>query len=164
MHFTATLTYDKALLRKAAFAFWRRSVGVFFPLVLLSLSGYLAVQAVTSRRDWLWGAMTASVLLGYLVCGAVFVVHYRSGLTKLRDMGSPIAEFTAQDDSFTLTSSIGTACMKWSSVTGVWRFESFWLLLFSRANFSTLPLQNVTPEMQSFVLDRIRSFGGKVDG
>ncbi len=164
MRFTATLTYDKPLLRKAAFAFWRRSIGITFPLMLLALSVYLAAQALTTHSDWLWGAMAAGALFGYLVSGAALVIHYRNGLVKLRDMGAPTAEFTAQDETFTLTSGMGTASMKWSCVAEVWRFDSFWLLLFSRAHYSTIPLQNVAPEMQSFVLDRVRSSGGKVDG
>ncbi|MCE4556140.1 hypothetical protein [Pelomonas cellulosilytica] len=78
------------------------------------------------------GAMTASALLGYLVCGAAWVVHYRNCLAKLRDMGTPIAEFTAQDESFPLISGIRTASMKWSCVIEVWRFDGFLLLSYPK--------------------------------
>jgi hypothetical protein len=42
--------------------------------------------------------------------------------------------------------------MRWSTVKEIWRFPDFWLLLFSKAQFATIPAQCVPMAMQDFVL------------
>jgi hypothetical protein len=44
----------------------------------------------------------------------------------------------------------------------VWRFDSLWLLLFSKARFVTLPLEDVPSPMQTFILGRVKASGGKI--
>ena len=79
-------------------------------------------------------------------------------------MGAPTATLSLDDASFTMSSGLGSASLKWSSVTEVWRFPSFWLVLFSKAQFVTLPLASVTAEAQAFILSRVSAAGGKVVG
>ncbi|KQZ30488.1 hypothetical protein [Duganella sp. Root1480D1] len=43
-------------------------------------------------------------------------------------------------------------------------YSGFWLLLFSKAQFITLPLETVSQEMQAFVLKSVQASGGKVVG
>jgi len=81
---------------------------------------------------------------------------------KFREMSQPVAEFVADEDRFTLTSDRGTTSLKWNAVTEVWRFESLWLVLFSKSQFVTLPLEDVPGPMQAFILDRVKAAGGKV--
>jgi hypothetical protein len=79
-------------------------------------------------------------------------------------MGSPQATFSAADASFTVSSGAGTSTIPWSSVTEVMKLERCWLLLFSKAQFITVPLEGVSKEMRAFVLERITAAGGKVSG
>lgn len=161
MSHTATLTYTRSALRKATLAFWRRTVGLTFPVVLLALMGWVVYSAANGDRSWELGALATALIVGCTVLLALYVVHYRSGLQKLRAMGEPVAEFRAEDEYFTVTSGMGTSSLKWASIQEVWRFDGFWLVLFSKAQFMTIPLQDVAPEMQAFILDRVRAAGGK---
>jgi hypothetical protein len=44
----------------------------------------------------------------------------------------------------------------------VWRFESYWLLLFSKAHFATIPLEGISEQMRVYVLERVKCAGGKI--
>jgi hypothetical protein len=160
----ATLIYNAPLLRQAVLAFWRRTIGVAFPLVIAALA--IGVTFLLNQGDssWFVGALATVLFFSVVFVTVLYFVHYRNALTKFRDMGAPQASFLAEETSFTVTSGIGSSTLKWSSVIEVWRFNEFWLLLFSKAQFITLPLSSLPPEMKAFILQRIQASGGKVDG
>jgi YcxB-like protein len=164
MSHETTLIYSEALLRQAVFAFWRRSVGVGFIVALLVGALGLIVLIVQGVASWLAGALAAVLVLGIGFAAAVYFVHYRKSLRKFRQMDKPQATFRADESSFTMSSDIGTTTLQWSAVKELWQFPSVWLLLYSKAQFSTLPLACLSPETQAYIVQRVRASGGKVDG
>jgi hypothetical protein len=163
MSHEATLIYSEALLRQAVFSFWRRTVGVSF-LVALGVAalglGILVSQDVSS---WLIAGLGAVLVLGVAFAVAVYIVHYNKSLRKFREMDKPRATFRADESSFTMTSDVGTTTLQWSAVKELWQFPSVWLLLYSKSQFTTLPLACLPPEIQTHIVQCIRSAGGKVD-
>ena len=63
-----------------------------------------------------------------------------------------------------MTSDVGTTTLQWSAVKELWQFPSVWLLLYSKTQFSTLPVACLPPDLQTFVQERVREAGGKVAG
>ncbi len=160
----ATLTYNEPLLRRAVLAFWRRTIGVAFPLVTAVLAASLIYYLLQGNSSWFTGVL-ATVLFFSIICmPTLYFVHYRNVLTKFRNMGAPQASFLAEETSFTVASDLGSSTLKWSAIVEVWCFDEFWLLLFSKAQFMTLPLSSLSPEMKAFILQQIQASGGKVDG
>jgi drug/metabolite transporter (DMT)-like permease len=164
MSHEATLIYSEALLRQAVFAFWRRSVGVGFLAALLVAVLGLVVLVTQGMASWLVGTIAAVLVLGIGFAAAVYVVHYRNSLRKFRQMDKPQATFRADESSFTIISDIGPSTLQWSAVKELWQFPSVWLLLYSKAQFTTLPLACLSPETQAYIVQRVRESGGKVDG
>ena len=164
MSHEATLIYSEALLRQAVFAFWRRSVGVGFLAALLVAVLGLVVLVAQGMASWLVGTIAAVLVLGIGFAAAVYVVHYRNSLRKFRQMDKPQATFRADESSFTIISDIGPSTLQWSTVKELWQFPSVWLLLYSKAQFTTLPLACLSPETQAYIVQRVRESGGKVDG
>jgi hypothetical protein len=164
MSHETTLIYSETLLRQAVFAFWRRSVGVGFIVALLVGALGLIVLIAQGVATWLVGALAAVLVLGIGFVAAVYFVHYRKSLRKFRQMDKPRATFRADESSFTMSSDIGTTTLQWSAVKELWQFPSVWLLLYSKAQFSTLPLACLSPETQAYIVQRVRESGGKVDG
>jgi hypothetical protein len=164
MSHEATLIYSEALLRQAVFAFWRRSVGVGFLAALLVAVLGLVVLIAQGMASWLVGTIAAVLVLGIGFAAAVYVVHYRNSLRKFRQMDKPQATFRADESSFTIVSDIGPSTLQWSAVKELWQFPSVWLLLYSKAQFTTLPLACLSPETQAYIVQRVRESGGKVDG
>lgn len=160
----ATLIYSTTLLRQAVFAFWRRSVGVGFFVALLIATLGLVVLVALGQSSWIIGGLATVLAVGIAFAIVVYVVHYRRSLHKFRQMDKPQATFRAEESSFTMSSDIGTTTLQWSAVKELWQFSNVWLLLYSKAQFTTLPLACLPPETQTYIVQRIRESGGKVDG
>ena len=146
------------------FAFWRRSVGVGFFVALLIAALGLVILVALGQSSWIIGGLAAVLLVGIAFALVVYVVHYRRSLHKFRQMGQPRATFRADESSFTMSSDIGTTTLQWSAVKELWQFQSVWLFLYSKAQFSTLPLACLSPEAQAHIVQCVRTAGGKVDG
>jgi hypothetical protein len=112
--------------------------------------------------SWIVGVVATGFVMGIAVPVAVYVVHYRNAMRKFQALGDPEATFTASESSFSVSSGARSSTLPWSSVTEVWQFPSFWLVLFSKAQFFTLPIADITPEAQAFILHQIQASGGKI--
>jgi hypothetical protein len=122
----------------------------------------LCVLLLGGNRSWIVGVEASALAVGIGFAIAIYAVHYRNAMTRFRALVSGKATFIAQDDGLSFSSELGSTTLPWSAVTEVWRFERVWLLLFSKAQFSTLPLASIPPEMQSFLLQRVEASGGKI--
>lgn len=163
MPLETTLHYTPDLVRHAVLCFWRRSVGLRTVLVTGAMLLWLGVLLAQGDRSWQVGVVGTAVAISVLVGMMVYAVHYRNAMAKLRDMGGTArAALRTKEEHFTLTSQAGQATLPWRSVKEVWQFERVWLLLFSPAQFSTLPVADLPPEMQDFIETHVRAAGGKV--
>ena len=162
MNYETPLTYSEPLIRRAVFAFWRRSIGVGFLVALLLVALGLVFFLLSGEASWVVGVLGTVFAFGVLFIVALYFIHYRNSIAKLRDMGSPNATFRADDSSFTINADTGTATLQWSVVKELWQTPDAWLLLYSKAHFSTLPIACLSPEIQSFILQRIQTAGGKI--
>lgn len=157
-----TLTYSKPLLRQAVRGFWWRLVGWRFIAAMALVAGSLAMLVLRGDTSWVVGALASVLVFGIAVIVALYVVHYRNALHKLKAMGHPQATFEASEAYLWVSSGAGTATLPWTAVTEIWQFKSCWLLLFSKAQFITLPLADMTPETATFIVARVQAVGGKV--
>lgn len=158
-----TLHYTPDLVRHAVLCFWRRSVGLRTLLATGAMLLWLGVLVGRGDRSWQVGAVGAAVATSALVAVMVYAVHYRNAMGKLRDMGGAAqASLQADEKSFTLRSEAGLATLPWSSVKEVWQFERVWLLLFSPAQFSTLPVADLPADLCDHIEASVRAAGGKV--
>jgi hypothetical protein len=162
LNYETILTYSEPLIRQAVLAFWRRSVGVGFMVALLLVALGLAFYLLRGEASWVAGVLGTVFAFGVLFIVALYFTHYRNSLAKFRDMGSPNATFRVDDSSFTISSDAGTATLQWSVVKELWQTPNAWLLLYSKAHFSTLPIACLSPEMRSFILQRVQAAGGKI--
>ena len=162
MSHEATLIYSESLLREAVFGFWRRSIGMGFILMLVALAVVLGVLVALGAPVWIIVTLAVLLVLAAAVAVALYIGYYRNSLRKFRTMSTPRATFRADESSFTMTSDAGTTTLQWSAVKELWQFPSVWLLLYSKTQFSTLPLACLPPDIQAFVQERVRKAGGKV--
>jgi hypothetical protein len=158
----ADLNYNVALIRRAVFAYWKRSIGIGLPIAGVILVANLGVLVAFGDRSWILGADATGLVLFFVFAASLYVVHYRNALAKLREMTVPHAKFIAEDAEFTLESGAGRSTLRWSTVKELWRYPDFWLLMFSAAHFVTLPLGGMSVDMQSYTLDRLRAAGAKI--
>ena len=132
-------------------------------IALAVCGGMFAFLLAHGDRSWVVGLLGAAIAFCAAFLVAIYVVHYRNAVQKLGDMGSPRATFRASVDSFTVSSDAANSTVPWATVTQVWKFKNCWLLLFSKAQFMTLPLASLSQDLQAFVLARVAAAGGKID-
>jgi hypothetical protein len=141
MH-VVTLHYSERLIRRAVMAFVWRSLGRE-AIVSVGMAAAVVVLWLHGVRGWGFGFVSGVVAVAVLLSPVVFVVHYRQSTGRLRTLRSPQSTLSWNEREFTLASDLGSSTLLWSTVQSVWRFDEFWLLLFSRAQFVTLPLASL---------------------
>jgi len=161
MEHQATLTYSEPLIRQAVFAFWRRSLGTGVLAAVAVLIIVFCYLLFVGDRSWVVGVLASCAALAIGLPMALFAVHYSNSRQKFRAMGLPRAKLIATESSLSLSSGAGTGSFPWCAVSEVWQFPTFWLLLFSKAQFITLPLADISADAQEFILQRVRAAGGK---
>ena len=162
MHHQAILHYTEQLVSRAVCLYWKRTVGVGLLIALALMVALLVWSLSGGDRSWVVGLLAAVVILGALMPLVVYVVHYRNSIRKFREMNEPVAEFVAGYETFTLSSDLGVTTLKWASIREIWRSEHCWLLLFSQAQFVTLPTGDISEPMRTFILERVSASGGKI--
>ena len=158
---TATLTYTPALVRRSTFAFVCRSFGKG-GFVALGLVVVLAAFLIASEPGtWQAGVMCGAAGVFFLFFVGAYFLHYRQGIAKLRRMGKPHVFLELTDTELRGTSEAGSFSTPWSTFSALWQFSDFWLLIIDTNQFITLPLAELSPEVQEFlhshVGDKIRS-------
>ncbi|MDR2244024.1 MAG: YcxB family protein [Burkholderiales bacterium] len=164
MSHKTTLIFSEQIIRQAAFGFLRRSLGVGFTVALVVVALSFGLLVVQGTSTWHVGMLGSILFMGIVSAVALYFVHYRSSLRRFREMGDPQATFHVDESTFTITSAIGSGSFQWLVVKELWRFSDVWLLMYSKAQFSILPLRCLSPEMQTFIVQRIQSAGGKIVG
>ena len=149
------LRYSEPLLREAVRFFVRRSLvrGLGFgSLVAICLvMGGVALQIANGDRGWFVGAMVSFLVFVCVFLALIYVAHFRNTIGRFREMRNPEATLSLHEAHFTVTSELGSATMPWSSITEIWHHPRFWLILFSRSQFSTLPLDCLSEEARAFI-------------
>lgn len=159
-----TLVFTEPVLRRAVLAYWRRSIGFGFVAAMTVVALCLGLLLAQGNGSWVVGVLASTLFLGIGFSVALYVIHYRNTLRILREMGTPRATFRAEEAYFTITSSIGTVTYQWAAIKELWRFPEVWLLLYSRTQFSTLPVAYMPAQMQDYIVQHVRAVGGKVSG
>jgi hypothetical protein len=156
------LHYTEPLIRRAVKKFWFRVTGWRLFTALFLLLAFLVYSIVAGDRSWSVGVTGSVFAMGVIFAVTLYVLHYRTSVGRLRSMHTPEATLEVGDEKFRMTSDVGSAEMKWDSVTAVWRFPEFWLMFFSRAQFVTLSLADLDCEARQVILDRVKSHGEKI--
>ena len=149
------LRYSEPLLREAVRAFVIRAITRGFGLrffVACAVVGVCVAYLVShGDRSWVVGALAALLVFVAVFFLVIYLAHHRNTVGRFRQMRVPEATLSYTEEQFTLTSELGSATLPWSSITEVWRYPRFWLILFSRSQFSTLPLDCLDTDTQAFI-------------
>jgi len=157
-----TLHYSETLMRRAVMAFWFRITGWrFFVAGIISIFS-LIYLLLNGNRSWEVGVMGTVVAFAIVISITVYVVHYRSAINRFRRMRIPEGTFESGDETFRITSDVGSTELSWKTIREVWRFPDFWLVFFSPALFITLPTADLDDEAREFIASQIKSHGGKI--
>lgn len=157
-----TLHYTEPLVRRAVRRFCVRSVGWVYPMAVMFLATSVTFGVVRGNRSWTIGSFGAVLFFSILIAIVLYRNQLAAAMDKFRSLeGKPVA-FGGSEDSLSVHSQAGSAELPWRAIPEVWRYEDFWLLVFSRGHFMTLPLDGVPAVDRAFLLERVTANGGKI--
>ena len=159
-----TLRFSPALVRSAVIGLWWRTVGLRSLLALAVVSLCVGCLVWQGDRSWLIGVVGAVPIFRVVIPAAFFWAQYRQAFAKLRGIKCPEARLAVGDAGLTVISDVAQSEIPWSTVTAVWRFRAFWLLVFSRSQFMTSPLESVPLDVRDRIMSGVEKAGGKVLG
>ncbi len=162
MEYRIIVTYGDRTINSAAKHFWIKSQRlnlVIGPVVLLLAWG---LWFVSGGKSWLTATLIVLCLVLIIISIAVYFVYRHRSLRIFREMESPQATWKFTDDSLSVESDIGRSEFKWQIIKKLWRFDDVWLLFYANQTYSTLPVADVPEEVKQFIVERVRSQGGKV--
>jgi hypothetical protein len=157
-----TLRYTEALLRRAVRAFWWRTIGWTYVAAAVALLCVFSYQLRMGDRSWWVGVLGTVLGLAVTFGVALYTVHYRGTMGRLRRMRTPEATIELGEERFRVSSELGTAEVAWAAVTEVWSFPEFLLVFLSKAQFIALPTTDLGVNAREVILGRVRASGAKV--
>jgi len=156
------ITFSEEHARYAVRKFFRRYVGLGLPIIFALLAFALVQMFVTGRTDWLFGALLVVLVMGVGLFIAAYFMRLNHALGLLKKMGSPIVSYELTDERVKASSSLGTTEMKWEMLKELWIFPRVWLLLFDKSGYLTLPSDQLSEDVKSFLKQKIAATGGKI--
>ena len=159
-----TLKYSEQFLKQTARAYWWKNIGPVFPTVSLLLAAFVIYRVLEGDRSWLVGVTGAIVVMGVVIMLASYFVHLQRSLNRLKRMKIPEAILELGEQSFKVTSDVGSSEMQWSLIKKIWCFEHAWLFQFSAGEFMTIPTDGLSDQSRTFIVDRAKANGAKIDG
>jgi len=153
--YEARLHYTEPLLRESVRFFFiqtlRRRFGLPFFVALAVLVAILTWLILRHDRDWTVGVFAAFLVFAGLFFVMLYLSHYRNTIGRFRQMRTPEGTLSCDEQGITFASELGSSTVPWSTITEVWRHPRFWLLLFSPAQFVTLPLDDLDESTRDFI-------------
>jgi hypothetical protein len=158
------LRFSPSLSRKAVLCFWWRTIGLRYLFALAAYATCVTLLVWQGDRSWLVGAFGAGLIFSVVMPAAIVWTHMRKSSAKLRQLTNPEARLAVAEDYFTVTTDLGKADIRWSSVTALWRFRDFWLVILEAPQFITVPLEFLPTEVRNTLVANIEKAGGRIRG
>jgi hypothetical protein len=160
--FTFVITYDAGVMKSVG----RKSlVRVLF--VEDSWWSVLAIMGVISGvslllwgdKDFVSGFFTGLVVA--IVAAFAFVLLWfdysvKAQVVELRLMKEPRATVSLFDDSFEMTSELGSWRFPWDTIHQIRKFDQAWILINAHHPFMTLPLAGIPADALQFLESKIQ--------
>lgn len=158
------LRYSPSLARRVLMSFILRTLGMPYFAAVAALAFGFAYLVWDGDRSWFVGVIGALACLGALIPVVGFCVRYRQSAALMREMKNPEARLCVDAGGLTVSSDLGTSTFPWSSINEIWRYPEYWLILYSKSQFITLPLASIPPDIRVTIASGVENAGGRISG
>ena len=116
----------------------------------------------TGQTDWLFGSLLVVLMMGAGLFASAYFMRLNHAVGLLKKMGTPVVSYELTVERVKASSNLGTTEVKWEMFSELWIFPRVWLLLFDKANYLTLPSNQLSEEVKDFLKMRITAVGGRI--
>jgi hypothetical protein len=104
------------------------------------------------------------VIIPPLIFGMLWVQYYFRVLKTASEMPGLSVTIRFDDDSITFQTPEHSSTMKWSLIKKLWCFPEVLLVFtYGRWNYSMIPVSALDAELRSYIEQKVRASGGKVE-
>jgi YcxB-like protein len=157
-----TLHYTEAVVRLSVKRFCWSRVGPLYILALLLVLVGVVTAIMRGDNSWLTGVFATILLMGLAMPVMMYRIQMRASLERYRALAHQSATLNGDVDSFVIESAAGSSKLTWQSISEIRRYDELWLLMLGNGGFFTVPLDGTTTAAQDYLIDRVKSHGGKV--
>ena len=148
---TATVRYDRPLVRRALNCYFARRLGrlvfVVFALLILLLA-YAVVSNSWNRTLTYW---LVPLLGAIATLGAAYYARLRAAEGFFDKANEPTVVLKFSTVGVETKSDLGTAELKWAVFDEVLKFTDIWLLVYAGSGYMTLPVDQLSPDCRQFI-------------
>ncbi|MEZ5429485.1 MAG: hypothetical protein R2747_24790 [Pyrinomonadaceae bacterium] len=151
MSHTVTITYDRALIRRALNRFMIRRLGKSF-FVLVPVLSLLLIWSFF-YEGWNWFSILLTIVLGAVAAflGFVYFARLRASEGFFDKADEPTVTFTFSETGVRTDSDLGSSDLKWTVFEEILKFEEVWLLVYAKSGYMTLPVGQITSDCLQFI-------------
>jgi len=142
-----TVKYTKDIILHAAACFLRRTFGIsgFIALIFVTVLGVgLLVSGIRTWYTMLF--VSLSVVMTAIII-FVYVIYRKRAATSLEQLDDGKVLFQITEDNITISNRLGTSSVKWEAFQQLWQFKQVWLLIVSKGQYVTLPVDQFPNEV-----------------
>ena len=161
MSYSATIQYDRPLVRRALNRFMAKRLGTTFLAVLILLAiafGYLYLAG-----GWTWPLTLVAAAIALIVAfiSWVYYARLRAAEGFFDKATDPTVTFRFTEEGVQTESDLGTSDLRWAVFDEVLKFRDIWLLVYAKSGYMTLPTDQLSPECMRFIEQQIEGTGQK---
>lgn len=161
MNYQFTIQFTEEHIKYACRKFFARFVGVGFPVACLLVAANAVLRMASGKTDLLAGVLLTVAVVGLIFVVAAYLQRRAYSLSHFRKTGATVS-YELSEEFFKANSGLGSTEVKWESFRAIWTFQKVWLLMFDRANYLTLPTDQISNDIKEFLKRKIASVGGKI--
>jgi hypothetical protein len=161
MNYQFTIQFTEEHIKYACRKFFGRYIGIGLPIACLLVVIAFAQRLYVGKLDMLAGCYLVVVIMGVGIFLSAYLQRRSWLLTQFRKMGSAVS-YELSEEFFKAKSGLGSTEMKWDAFKAIWVFPKVWLLMFDKANYLTLPADQVSNDAKEFLKQKVVSVGGKI--
>lgn len=156
MELTSTITYDRALIRRALNCFMVKRMR------WTGISGFLAAGILLcgERLYGSWGLVVSifaavyTFLFALIVC--IYLLRLRISYDFIRKSKTPAVKIVFDDEGISTESELGSSKINWQAFDDLLKFPDLWLLTYRKSGYVTIPLDQISPECQMFIEQKLK--------
>ena len=151
MSHTATIKYDRPLVRRALNRFMLRRLGASFFVPVLAAIVVLLLAYFTDYWTWPFTYLAVAIVAAILFIVLVYFTRLRAAEGFFDKANNPTVTLKFTDDGIRTESDLGTSDLKWFVFEEILKFPDIWLLVYAKSGYMTLPLDQMTLECSQFI-------------
>jgi hypothetical protein len=162
MERTYQLTYSRELLRRAALSYYKKVVGIVFPIILGGFAVSLIYEYAIGEKSWILAISAAFVAAAALLVVAIGAIHVQRAHSSADKLQGSTVTLTVREDAVEFQSKLGSASIPWSQTSALYSLPEFILLQFAEGGYTSVPREAIDSEGIQMIQDAVLRHGGKV--